>query len=134
MSLYKNLFKQTAIYGIATVVPRMFSFLLTPLYTQMLPEDEYGEVSVIFAWMVFFNVVLAYGMETAFFRFYNTEDKKYGASTSTISLFWSSLLFLVLALLFGRNYLAHAVGYRCYRILPIPSGYWCLMLWLYAFF
>ncbi len=65
-----------------------------------------GEVSVIFAYLVFFNVVLSYGMETAFFRFYNSEDnKKNVVSTSTISLFWSSLLFLVLGLLF-RNTLA----------------------------
>ena len=65
-----------------------------------------GEVSVIFAYLVFFNVVLSYGMETAFFRFYNSEDnKKNVISTSTISLFWSSIGFLVLALLF-RNTLA----------------------------
>ena len=65
-----------------------------------------GEVSVIFAYLVFFNVVLSYGMETAFFRFYNSEDnKKNVVSTATISLFWSSLVFLVLGLLF-RNTLA----------------------------
>ena len=65
-----------------------------------------GEVSVIFAYLVFFNVVLSYGMETAFFRFYNSEDnKKNVVSTSTISLFWTSLGFLMLGLLF-RNTLA----------------------------
>jgi len=61
---------------------------------------------VIFAYLVFFNVVLSYGMETAFFRFYNSEDnKKNVVSTSTVSLFWTSLGFLVLGLLF-RNTLA----------------------------
>ncbi|QBZ97158.1 hypothetical protein GS03_00644 [Flavobacterium sangjuense] len=67
-----------------------------------------GEVSVIFAYLVFFNVVLSYGMETSFFRFYNAEenDKKSVISTSTISLFWSSIGFLVLGLLF-RNTLAN---------------------------
>lgn len=60
-----------------------------------------GEVSVIFAYLVFFNVVLSYGMETAFFRFYNSEDnKKKVISTATVSLFWSTLGFLALALLF----------------------------------
>lgn len=112
MSLYKNLFKQTAIYGIATVVPRMFSFLLTPLHTDpnVMGSAKYGEVSIIFSWLVLFNVVLAYGMETSFFRFFNTEDKKSVLSTSTISIFWSSILFLCLALL-GRNYLADAAGF-----------------------
>lgn len=109
MSLYKNLFKQTAIYGIATVVPRMFSFLLTPLYTGLLDKDAYGEVSIIFAWMVMFNVILAYGMETAFFRFYTTGDAKKVQSTATLSLFWTSVAFLGIALL-SRNYLARASG------------------------
>jgi O-antigen/teichoic acid export membrane protein len=104
MSLYKSLFKQTAIYGIATVLPRMLSFLLVRLYTDYLPNNEYGEVSVIFSYLVFFNVVLSYGMETAFFRFYNTEEHKNKViSTATISLFWSTIGFLVLFLLFRKN-------------------------------
>jgi len=106
LSLYKNLFKQTAIYGLATVIPRMFSFLLVPLYTDLLPKAEYGKVSIIFAWMIFFNVILAYGMETAFFRFYNNEkDKENVIETTTVSIFWSSFIFLFAAMLF-RNSLA----------------------------
>lgn len=106
MGLYKNLFKQTAIYGLATVLPRMLSFLLVKLYTGILPTAEYGEVSIVLAWMVFFNVILSYGMETAFFRFYNSEnDKQNVIATSTITLFWTSLFFLFGALIF-RNSLA----------------------------
>ncbi len=125
MSLSKKLFQQTAIYGIATVVPRMFSFFLTPLYTSsgVMGTGQYGKVSIIFAWIVFFNVVLAYGMETAFFRFYHTEDKKKVMSTSTISLVWSSLIFLVLALL-GREYMAKALG--------IDAEYITLTIWILA--
>lgn len=108
MSQYKNLFKQTAVYGIATVVPRMFSFILTPLYTGVMDNTKYADVSIIFSWLVFFNVILAYGMETAFFRFYNSSDKKQVVSTATISLFWSSLAFLSIALL-CRNFLADAI-------------------------
>jgi O-antigen/teichoic acid export membrane protein len=79
-----------------------------------------GEVSVIFAYLVFFNVVLSYGMETAFFRFYNAEEnKKNVISTSTVSLFWSSIGFLILGLLF-RNSLASwsdiSVEYITYTI------------------
>ena len=106
MGLYKSLFKQTAIYGLATVLPRMFGFILVPLYTDLLPEVEYGKVSIIFAWMIFFNVVLAYGMETSFFRFYNKEtDKNSVIETTTVSLFWTSISFLFIALLF-RDQLA----------------------------
>ncbi len=107
MSAAKNLLKQTLIYGLATVLPRMLSFLLVRLYTDYLPNNQYGEVSVIFSYLVFFNVVLSYGMETAFFRFYNTEDQKNKViSTATLSLFWSTIGFLVLFLLFRKD-LAH---------------------------
>ncbi|MFV7236251.1 lipopolysaccharide biosynthesis protein [Flavobacterium sp. ZB4R12] len=110
MGLYKSLFKQTAIYGLATVLPRMFSFLLVPLYTDLLPKAEYGKVSIIFAWMIFFNVILAYGMETAFFRFYNNEtNKKSVVETTMVSIFWTSICFLFVALLF-RNTLAQWSG------------------------
>lgn len=110
LSLYKNLFKQTAIYGLATVLPRMISFLLNPLYVYYLPnKSEMGEVSIIFAYLVFFNVILSYGMETAFFRFYNSEtDKKKVIATATLSVFWSTVVFLVLGLIF-RNTIANGL-------------------------
>jgi len=124
LGLYKNLFKQTAIYGLATVIPRMFSFLLVPLYTNLLPKDEYGKVTIIFSWMIFFNVILAYGMETAFFRFYNKEEnKKTVVETSMVSIFWTTLLFLVLALLF-RTSLADWSG--------IDSQYITYSIWILA--
>ena len=124
MGLYKNLFKQTAIYGLATVIPRMFSFLLVPLYTNLLPKDEYGKVTIIFSWMIFFNVILAYGMETAFFRFYNKEEnKKTVVETSMVSIFWTTLVFLVVALLF-RTSLADWSG--------IDSQYITYSIWILA--
>ena len=105
MSLYKSLFKQTAIYGIATVLPRIISFILNPIFVYYLTDKEkMGEVSVIFSYLVFFNVILSYGMETAFFRFYNSEsDKKNVVSTATVSIFWSTIGFLALFLLFRKN-------------------------------
>lgn len=122
MGLYKSLFKQTAIYGLATVLPRMFSFLLVPLYTDLLPKAEYGKVSIIFAWMIFFNVILAYGMETAFFRFYNNEiNKKSVVETTMVSIFWTSISFLFIGLLF-RNTLAQYSG--------IDSQYITYTIWI----
>ncbi|HWR93910.1 MAG TPA: polysaccharide biosynthesis C-terminal domain-containing protein [Flavobacterium sp.] len=107
MSLYKNLFKQTLIYGLATVFPRIISFILNPLFVYYLPDkSKMGEVSVIFSYLVFFNVFLSYGMETAFFRFYNSEEnKKNVISTTTISIFWTTIAFLLTALFF-RNTLS----------------------------
>lgn len=121
MSLYKKLFKQTAIYGLATVVPRLMSFLLNPLYVYYLTDkSKMGEVSIIFSYLIFFNVVLTYGMETAFFRFYNKEENKKGVvSTAMISLLGSTLAFLIVALLF-QNQIANltdiSINYLVYTI------------------
>lgn len=125
MGLYKKLFQQTAIYGLATVVPRMMSFFLVPLYTELLPKAAYGKVTIIFSYMIFFNVILAYGMETAFFRFYNKEtDKKNVIETATISIFWTSLLFLGIGLLF-RNTLA---AYSGIDVQYVTYTIWILVL------
>lgn len=98
----------------------MLSFLLVRLYTGILPTAEYGEVSIVLSWMVFFNVILSYGMETAFFRFYNSEtDKKNVIATTTISIFWSSIFFLFGALIFRSTLAAMAnvdVQYITYSI------------------
>jgi O-antigen/teichoic acid export membrane protein len=124
LGLYKSLFKQTAIYGLATVIPRMFSFLLVPLYTDLLPKAEYGKVSIIFAWMIFFNVILAYGMETAFFRFYNNEtNKKSVVETTMVSIFWTSISFLFVGLLY-RNTLSQWSG--------IDTQYITYTIWILA--
>ena len=121
MSLYKKLLNQTAIYGIATVLPRMLSFLLVRLYTDYMPAEEYGEVSVIFSYLVFFNVILSYGMETSFFRFYNTEENKRSVvATASISLLFTTLAFVGIALS-SRNSIAEwsdiKVDYILYTIL-----------------
>ncbi|MEX0314686.1 MAG: lipopolysaccharide biosynthesis protein [Allomuricauda sp.] len=100
MNPLKRLFKQTFIYGLATVLPRVLSFLLLPLYTTIFENASgFGQYTNIYAWIAIFNVFLAYGMETAFFRFYHKgESKRKIISTSLISLLGSSLLFLILAL------------------------------------
>ena len=125
MSGLKSLFKQTAIYGLATVLPRMLSFLLVPLYTTkgvLSSVAEYGQVSVIFSYFVLLNVVLAYGMETAFFRFFNKEeDKRKVTGTSAISLIVSSCLFFIFAILF-RDSIAQFIN--------IDVKYIKLVIWI----
>ncbi|MEN8799741.1 MAG: oligosaccharide flippase family protein, partial [Flavobacteriaceae bacterium] len=104
MSLFKKLFKHTFIYGLATVLPRMLSFILVPLYTRVMPPGSYGEVTLIFTWFAIFNVFLAYGMETAFFRFVNREsDKERVISTSLISILVSTGLFVLFASIFRES-------------------------------
>ncbi|WP_318311128.1 lipopolysaccharide biosynthesis protein [Flagellimonas crocea] len=105
MNPLKRLFKQTFIYGMATVLPRVLSFLLVPLYTSVMDPETYGEISVIFSWFAIFNTVLAYGMETAFFRFFNKHlNKELVISTSLISLLVSSSIFFAVALMFKETF------------------------------
>ena len=101
MNALKTLFKTTLIYGLATVLPRMFSVVLTPFYTEVLSDaTEYGKLSYIFSLFAIFNVVLAYGMETAFFRFFNKEPNKPNViATALLSMLTTSVGFLVLGLL-----------------------------------
>lgn len=113
MSLYKKLFKQTFIYGLATVLPRMLSVILVPLYTKVLLPEEYGVYASLMAFLILGNVLLSYGMETAFFRFVTKKgsDVKTVQSTTLTSLTVSSLLFLGIALLF-RNPIAEISDFR----------------------
>ena len=93
----------------ATVIPRMLSFLLVPLYTTagvLGSVADYGTVSIIFSWFVLFNVLLSYGMETAFFRFfYKENDSKKVEGTAAIALIFTSLVFVILSF-FGQKQLA----------------------------
>jgi O-antigen/teichoic acid export membrane protein len=82
----------------------MMSFLLLPLYTDILATSGFGAVTVIFSWFAISNVVLAYGMETAFFRFYQqaTEQLKV-LSTSLMSILISTGLFVLIAINFKQE-------------------------------
>jgi O-antigen/teichoic acid export membrane protein len=69
------------------------------VYINYLPSQEaFGEVSLVFAWIVVFNVILAYGMETAFFRFYSNDDQPARTrGTALLSLLGSTILFSLIA-------------------------------------
>lgn len=97
MSTLKKLFSETAIYGLSSIVGRMLGYLLTPLYTYNLIPKEYGVVTEMYAYVTFLGILLTYGMETAFFRFYVGENNKKSVfATALVSLFSSSFLFLLL--------------------------------------
>jgi len=106
-----KLFRQTVLYGLATVLPKIINFLLLPFYTHIFLQAEgYGIYRNIYAWIAIFNVLLSYGMETAFFRFYHkNEDDQRVQSTAQISLLATSLLFL-LAGLFASPLLSDHFG------------------------
>ncbi|MCW3084974.1 MAG: polysaccharide biosynthesis protein [Bacteroidetes bacterium] len=98
----KKLASQTAIYGLPTIIGRLLSYLLTPLYTYNFSTGEYGVVTSAYAYVSFLLVLLTYGMETALFRFSQSEpDKQKVYTTSLISLFFSSTSFILLVFIFA---------------------------------
>ena len=104
MNPLKKLAGQTAIYGLPSILGRILGYLLVPLYTRVFLPGEYGTVNVFYAYAAFLMVVLTYGMETAFFRFNEREEKKEQVfSTAMISLIISSVFFLTLGSLFAKN-------------------------------
>tara|TARA_R100000353_G_scaffold43121_1_gene34600 strand:+ start:166487 stop:167941 length:1455 start_codon:yes stop_codon:yes gene_type:complete len=113
LSVFKKLFKQTFIYGLATVLPRILTVLLVPLYVKVLLPEEYGVYSTVMAFLILGNVVLSYGMETAFFRFVTKAgmQQKKVQSTTLTSLTISTLLFLSITLIF-REFIANTADFN----------------------
>lgn len=105
MSVFKKLFKQTFIYGLATVLPRVLAVILVPLYTTVMLPEEYGIYSTLMAYLILGNVLLSYGMETAFFRFItkDADNQKIVQSTTLTSISVSTLVFLGITLLFTNQ-------------------------------
>ena len=104
MANLKSVVKDTAIYGLSSIVGRFLNYLLVPLYTAKLSAASggYGVITNVYAYTALLMVILTYGMETTFFRYVNKEgenpDKVY--STTMISVASTSLLFVLLVLLF----------------------------------
>lgn len=95
--------KDTAIYGLSSIVGRFLNWCLVPLYTIMFPVAEYGIVTFVYSVVALALIILTYGMETGFFRFANHErwnDPMKVYSTSLISLGTSSMIFLALVAIF----------------------------------
>ncbi|MBO6584977.1 MAG: oligosaccharide flippase family protein [Gracilimonas sp.] len=75
MTKLKELFSDTLVYGISSVVARFIGYLLVPLHTGVFSEDQYGIISLIFAAIALFNVVFTMGMESAYIRYAKDRDK-----------------------------------------------------------
>jgi O-antigen/teichoic acid export membrane protein len=91
----KELTKDTAIYGISTMVGRFLNFILVPLYTNIFPPADYGIIQLIYAYMAILNIVFIYGLDSAYLKFASFKDigdDKDNFSTPYISVFVSSLL------------------------------------------
>jgi O-antigen/teichoic acid export membrane protein len=100
----KKLASQTVIYGLPTIVGRLLSYLLNPLFTYNFSAKEFGINSSAYAYVSFLLVLLTYGMETTLFRFSQTEENKQTVySSALISVFTSSVLFILVVSLFSGS-------------------------------
>jgi len=110
----KKLLGQTAIYGLSSIIGRFLNYLLTPLYTSKLvfQPEQFGIITEMYAYVAFLVVMLTYGMETAFFRYYSQSEKdnKTVFSTALWSLVISSFGFIVLVSVFAQP-IANFLGY-----------------------
>ncbi len=112
----RGLAKDTAIYGVSSIVGKFLNWLLVPLYTYVLKEQsDYGIVTNLYAWTALLLVILTYGMETGFFRFANKEDEnpQQVYRVSLTALFSTSLVFAVLVSVFALP-IANLLGYSAY--------------------
>lgn len=105
MGILKRFFKDTIIYGIAAVLPRIINFLLVPIHTSALSAEIFAQNTNFYIWIAFFSVLLTFGMETAFFRFYKREEKNESLiATSFISIAVTTTLFLIGFLFFFNDF------------------------------
>jgi O-antigen/teichoic acid export membrane protein len=84
----RELFSDTIIYGISTVVARFVNYLLVPFYTDVFSRAQYGVVSLVYAAIAFLNVVFTIGMESAYIRYAkDREESRNIFKTLQIALF-----------------------------------------------
>ena len=103
MAGIKALAKDTAIYGMSSILGRFLNWCLVPLYVYLFPSEEYGIVSYLYGFTAVALVILNYGMETGFFRFANKEpDPEHVYTTSLISVASTSIAFIILLSVFLR--------------------------------
>lgn len=97
MSTFTSLVKETAIYGLSSMVGRFLNWLLTFVYVRVLMPEEFGLMSNLYAWSALLLIILTYGMETAFFRFVSKHPRPslvYGTTLGALAI--TSSLFVVL--------------------------------------
>ncbi len=114
MANLKYLARDTAIYGLSSIVGRFLNYLLVPLYTHCMPKDsgDYGISTNIYAYVALILVILTFGMETTLFRFANQEDERPDTVFSTAFSLVSTLaaVFFLLVCLFITP-ISNALGY-----------------------
>src|SRR5574344_2775523 len=114
MANLKSLVKDTAIYGLSSIIGRFLNYLLVPFYTYILASSggDYGIVTNVYSYAALLLVILTYGMETTFLRYANKQEENPETvySTSIMAVGFTSLLFVILVFCFLKP-LSAFMGY-----------------------
>ena len=114
MANLKSLAKDTAIYGLSSIIARFINYLLVPIQTARFAASggEYGIITNVYAYVSLLIILLTFGMETTFFRFMSKEgeDPKKVYSTALTMVMMTSLISAVLLMTFLHP-IAASVGY-----------------------
>jgi O-antigen/teichoic acid export membrane protein len=112
VGIIKKLASQTIVYGISSMLGRFINFLLIIPHTKYLDSvNDYGDITTIFAFMAFFNIILTYGMETTFFNFIrNGKSSELVFSMTQKSLLFTTSIFILFILLFP-SFSSNFIGY-----------------------
>ena len=114
MANLKSLAKDTAIYGLSSIIARFINYLLVPIQTARFAASggEYGIITNVYAYVSLLIILLTFGMETTFFRFMSKEgeDPKKVYSTTLTMVMMTSLVSALLVMLFLHP-IASVVGY-----------------------
>ena len=126
----KELSKDTAVYGISTMIGRFLGFLLFPIYTNVFAPTEYGYFTLVYAYLGFLNVVYIYGMDAAFMKYTSLaegEEKKKTFSTPYLFVTGTSIVFSIIFYLF-LNPISNGIN------LPLQYSYLLLYVILILLF
>ena len=133
----KSLAKDTAIYGLSSIVGRFLNYLLVILYTYKIPAESggYGIVTNLYAYSALLCELLTFGMETTFFRFASKdgEDAKMVYSTALRLVGSVSLVFIALVFVFLRpvsaamGYASHPEDIACFALLAGLDSFQAIM-------
>lgn len=120
--------KDTAIYGLSTILGRLLNFLIVPLYANVLLPEENGIITNLYAYIAFVFVFYTYGMEQAYMRFVSSldlGDEKQNFSVPFLSLLGTSLLFSLI-LHSNARFFAGAIGLQPQLSVLVQYAAWIL--------
>ena len=138
MANLASLAKDTAIYGLSSIVGRFLNYMLVPLYTAKISAASggYGVITEIYSYVALMLVLLTFGMETTFFRFINKEEREEDAlrvyATTLTMVGFVGLLFIALVMVFigpiaeAMNYADHPEYIQMMAVCVAVDAFLCM--------